>query len=898
MRNLVTMLLALVLAASLNSAPMKITNAQNKIVQPKSVSRNTLMAQPDALKFVQDADGQSLDQLRKKEITFGFTDTGLSPEGDCGQYAVFTPDNQAVAFCNRMSDNVTVQKVPEGTVIKTLDFSAGDYPGEIAINNEFAVVSLVFGNKVEVYRTADWSLAASFATASHPFAVRIAANKAFVACEGADVLEIINLATLTKTSVQGMPWGIAKVGGGYAHTRTTYYGHELIVTQDGKKVISHEQGGSGVSGYIAMLDVESGIVKKFTESKFQKCAALGLSGDGTKLIAATSPNAGVYFLQFDLSTMNLTKEIFKSGEYIFAAAQCAVNQNGNKAICPGGNNDWKVNFETQTAVAVTNYDNCADQMVTSPDHTKAFMQHFRSYVLDLETGATINDFFQMGTGAGHIAVSPDNNWAVTFEGQSDEYARVLKYTNYHASFTGTFQTGAAPEGDAPRDIVFTPDGKKAVISNNISCSVTIYNMETKSVDAVIPCGDPTSWGVEAQNVAVTPDGKYALLTTYGGEKLAVIDLATNSLLTLVATGLGYPCQLAVSPDSKNVYLGSAGGDNLISQLKIENGLVTLVKTFEGPNISGTYGGDFCPMKVSPDGNTLFVSDAAGKAIKLFNTADGALIKEIPVVESVLYAAFKPDFSQALLCTGNGFALLNIDGINSAITVTQTLGGEYVSVANAVYNAVHNSYVLLASDYQDNKFYTINPVDGTILNQTTLQITESAYKVAIDKKGNELLQYIADNADGQEFKIMIRNPINNESRVIDSPIPFWGDAYNPVMNVYAGVLPGPDVASFIYLDTDGIGTTELVPLNSSLLQAYPNPFNPQTTITFMVQESSALTKVAIFNQNGELVKELVNSQLSKGRHSTSFDAAGLASGIYFCQLQVGNQKYSKKLNLIK
>jgi len=897
MRNLITILLALVLAGNLYSAPVKITNAQNQIIKNPALNRNSLMTKPDALKVVRDAEGQSLDQLRKKEITFGFTDTGISPEGDCGQYAVFTPDNQAVAFCNRMSDNVTIQKVPEGTVIKTLDFSAGDFPGEVAINDQFAVVSLVFANKVEVYRTADWTLAASFNTASHPFAVRIAAGKAFVACEGANVLEIIDLASLTKTSVAEMPWGIAKVSGGYSHTRTTYYGHELIVTPDGKKVISHEQGGSGVTGYIAMLDVESGVVKKFTETKFQKCAALGLSGDGSKLVAVTSPNAGVYFLQFDLATMTLTKEIFKDGESVFAAAQCAVNQNGNKAICPGSNNDWKVNFESLTAVAVTNYDNCADQMITSPDHTKAFIQHFRTYVLDLETGATINDFFQMGTGAGHIAVSPNNNWAVTFEGQGDEYARVLKYTNYHASFEGTFQTGAAPEGDAPRDMVFTPDGKKAIVSNNISCSATIYNMETKTIDAVIPCGDPTYWGVEAQNLAVTPDGKYALVTTYGGEKLAVIDLNTNSLLTLANTGLEYPCQLAVSPDSKYVFVGSAG-DDLIAKLKIENSTVTLEGTFAGPLISGTYGGDYCPMKVSPDGSTLLVSDAGGKAIKLFSTADGTLIKEIPVAESVLYAAFKPDFSQALLCTGNGFALLSINGANSAITHTQTLGGDYVSVASAVYNPVHNSYALLASDYQDNKFYTINPADGSTLNQTVLETTESAYKVAIDKKGNELLQYIADNADGQEFKIIIRNPQNNDSRVIDSPIPFWGDAYNPVYNVYAGVIPGPDVAGFIYLDTDAINTTELVPLNNSLLQAYPNPFNPQTTISFIVPQTSANTRLAIYNQKGELVKELVNSQLSAGKHSSSFDAAVMSSGIYFCRLQIGTQNYSQKLNLIK
>jgi len=84
----------------------------------------------------------------------------------------------------------------------------------------------------------------------------------------------------------------------------------------------------------------------------------------------------------------------------------------------------------------------------------------------------------------------------------------------------------------------------------------------------------------------------------------------------------------------------------------------------------------------------------------------------------------------------------------------------------------------------------------------------------------------------------------------------------------------------------------------LYQNYPNPFNPITKIQFDLKERGFVT-LTIFNILGERVSELINKELTEGRHTLDFNAPGLPSGIYICNLNV-KDKYSenRKMTLIK
>ncbi len=93
-----------------------------------------------------------------------------------------------------------------------------------------------------------------------------------------------------------------------------------------------------------------------------------------------------------------------------------------------------------------------------------------------------------------------------------------------------------------------------------------------------------------------------------------------------------------------------------------------------------------------------------------------------------------------------------------------------------------------------------------------------------------------------------------------------------------------------------GVTEL-PDKLSLSQNYPNPFNPTTQIDFSLTEASEINLV-VYNTLGQQVAVLAQGFRDAGTHSVSFDASGLASGLYIYRLTVGNQVFTNKMLLSK
>jgi len=100
---------------------------------------------------------------------------------------------------------------------------------------------------------------------------------------------------------------------------------------------------------------------------------------------------------------------------------------------------------------------------------------------------------------------------------------------------------------------------------------------------------------------------------------------------------------------------------------------------------------------------------------------------------------------------------------------------------------------------------------------------------------------------------------------------------------------------------GVKSTKFSDLNKvktySLSQNYPNPFNPSTTIDFEVAKSGMVT-LKVFDVLGGEIMVLVNEIKEAGKHSISFDASNLPSGVYFYKLQSGDFVTSKKMILMK
>lgn len=83
----------------------------------------------------------------------------------------------------------------------------------------------------------------------------------------------------------------------------------------------------------------------------------------------------------------------------------------------------------------------------------------------------------------------------------------------------------------------------------------------------------------------------------------------------------------------------------------------------------------------------------------------------------------------------------------------------------------------------------------------------------------------------------------------------------------------------------------------LLNNYPNPFNPATTIEFNLS-AAGLTTLTIFDILGQQIAQPVHGQLAAGSHRVEFVASGMPSGAYFYQLSAAGRTETRKMLLLK
>jgi len=123
---------------------------------------------------------------------------------------------------------------------------------------------------------------------------------------------------------------------------------------------------------------------------------------------------------------------------------------------------------------------------------------------------------------------------------------------------------------------------------------------------------------------------------------------------------------------------------------------------------------------------------------------------------------------------------------------------------------------------------------------------------------------------------------------------------PYYFITATDFSGNESKSAFIKTSSGVGGTPTSYVLS--LTAYPNPFNPLTTIRYSVPSTGPVT-VAIFDPRGVRVTTLVDHEVrNAGSYSVSWSGTNsgraVASGVYFVKIEQGGVSRSKKLVLLK
>jgi len=91
--------------------------------------------------------------------------------------------------------------------------------------------------------------------------------------------------------------------------------------------------------------------------------------------------------------------------------------------------------------------------------------------------------------------------------------------------------------------------------------------------------------------------------------------------------------------------------------------------------------------------------------------------------------------------------------------------------------------------------------------------------------------------------------------------------------------------------------KLTPNGFVLMQNFPNPFNPVTTIQYSLDKSGFVT-LTLYNVHGREIHQLVNEQKEAGLYRTVVDVKDLSSGLYYYRLTVNGHHETKKMMQVK
>ncbi len=140
----------------------------------------------------------------------------------------------------------------------------------------------------------------------------------------------------------------------------------------------------------------------------------------------------------------------------------------------------------------------------------------------------------------------------------------------------------------------------------------------------------------------------------------------------------------------------------------------------------------------------------------------------------------------------------------------------------------------------------------------------------------------------------------ESYLDKSTRPEW-------VNIYLADKTGNSRGKVISLLTNVKENKNKKTLQNNYITArnYPNPFNPTTVISFNVPSglSGKRATLTVYNIQGKTVKILLDAKLQSGTYLTRWNGTNesnipVASGVYFYEVRIGEQKYVGKMNLMK
>src|SRR5712691_3091947 len=188
-----------------------------------------------------------------------------------------------------------------------------------------------------------------------------------------------------------------------------------------------------------------------------------------------------------------------------------------------------------------------------------------------------------------------------------------------------------------------------------------------------PAGRHLTVGTLPLNLVLSPDGRYAVVTNNGVNKptLSVIDVANWSVKTTTVVDQAW-YGLAWHPDGTKLY-SSGAAQNTVREFSFADGVITPSRTFTLPVVTGdTFAGG---IAVSRDGRRLFVTRVFAMTLSAIDLTTGLVTKTVQLPSEPYASLVSPDGQLVYVSLWGGSAV-QVYTADSLVLVGEMIAGDH------------------------------------------------------------------------------------------------------------------------------------------------------------------------------------------------------------------------------
>lgn len=207
-----------------------------------------------------------------------------------------------------------------------------------------------------------------------------------------------------------------------------------------------------------------------------------------------------------------------------------------------------------------------------------------------------------------------------------------------------------PTGAGPHEVAVSPDGRTAVVTDyggrEPGSTLTVIDLAAREVARTIDLGEHR----RPHGVAFLPGGRRLAVTAEGSRSLLVVDVESGEVERAIPTGAEVSHMVALSPDGKRAYVANIG-----------SGSATVLDLEAGEKVADVVTGEGAEgIAVTPDGRQVWVTNREADTVALIDPESLEVVATVPSPGFPIRAEVTPDGRHVLVSNARAGTITVID----------------------------------------------------------------------------------------------------------------------------------------------------------------------------------------------------------------------------------------------